>query len=70
MGERPWLTLARKKGEDVVLRCEDGTVVVVRVKKTGQHMCRLAISAPRSVRIDRGEKLDPEELEVLCEKQD
>ncbi len=49
------LVLKRKPGERIQLTCPDGTVIVILLSKVKEGGAAIAIDAPMSVKIDRGE---------------
>ncbi len=49
------LVLARKKNEEVVIICPDGTEITVRVTDTEPHKTRLGVTAPREYQVHRRE---------------
>lgn len=57
------LVLSRKANEEIVI----GSNVTVKVVRIEGNKVRLAISAPSSIRIRRGELPDPKEFEVLVD---
>lgn len=52
------LVLSRKRRQVIVLRLEDGRTIEVHVNKLGEEKVSLAIQAPASIQIVRGE-LEP-----------
>jgi carbon storage regulator CsrA len=54
------LVIGRKAGEGIILKTRDGHIIV-RVQKSQDGRTRLAIEAPRVVKILREELIDHEE---------
>lgn len=55
------LVLQRKQNECLLLTCENGDQIWVRVHKLSAGSVRIGVDAPKSVRIDRPEALPTEE---------
>ena len=51
------LVLQRKQNECLLLTCENGDQIWVRVHKLSAGSVRIGVDAPKSVRIDRAEQV-------------
>ena len=61
------LVLNRKRDETVVIRCPDGTEIVVMVVQIRGDHARLGFTAPPGVTIHRGEVQDRIDAEKAAE---
>ena len=59
------LVLCRRTGESIILRTSDGPIEVMLCSVSRGDRGRLGITAPKSVKIQRDEHIDRDELQEI-----